>query len=529
MPVSVSWVPSRNTNGMASKSRSSSISSRQSNDMTSSFSANQSNGYATLTFMQQTQMDNLQAEVNNTPKEFGTTLSSLYEERDRPLLHTFAGGIKMGRMAPPPPGVDSHEDGGCSGDRISHSTVSGSSQVDQRSARLFFASNCDSNTQSASDCDNYGTKSHRTETVSVATQYEPQLCTLCQKVFDDSEDCVQHDKMCPERKVACPLRCGEIFRRCDVVCHVKSQALEHDPMPLPDKTQCPEDHSAFLLPVILNMLLERHGRTEQICAQAKQANDQQSPTPFLPKKICFSDSVASMDASSYRASFTPSGPERERAAGNDSFSHKASNNKEPTSNTRAGVPEPRTEVPLPTSREDDATSTIEKGLTYDENGNGCSENIYTDYSTADYQSSERTNMYVHDSSPKGVDDQSSGVPEPTHVEEASSVNESNEKLVENLLYRIELQHREVEEVLEQCNTYVVASMNKAQRAEVVDAVRTLVSTLDAKSKVIHDECVCLMCKRNINASLILEILHSWRCLDRCWHEVRVSLYDTIGV
>ncbi|EKF32963.1 hypothetical protein MOQ_003175 [Trypanosoma cruzi marinkellei] len=134
---------------------------------------------------------------------------------------------------------------------------------------------------------------------------ERLMCSSCGTSLNYPAALARHRMSCPEVEVLCPLMCGKTLRRGEVALHVKHDALEHAPMPVPNLANCAGDDPKVVLALVMNMLLEKTGILGERGLNTQTNNE----TPSLGYYVSGSHSSTletGRISESGRASFVPS-------------------------------------------------------------------------------------------------------------------------------------------------------------------------------------------------------------------------------
>lgn len=106
--------------------------------------------------------------------------------------------------------------------------------------------------------------------------FEKTRCALCGVVFPRSEE-LQHQSLCPQQFVRCPLGCGEAMRRADVTAHVHNTLWSHRPKAVDPATRGPEDPEC-VIQVLLKKLIDMHDSASRRLANPSSRST--TPQPY---------------------------------------------------------------------------------------------------------------------------------------------------------------------------------------------------------------------------------------------------------
>ncbi|EAN99328.1 hypothetical protein, conserved [Trypanosoma cruzi] len=192
---------------------------------------------------------------------------------------------------------------------------------------------------------------------------ERLMCSSCGTLVNYPAALARHRMICPEVEVLCPLMCGKTFRRGEVAQHVKQQALEHAPMPVPNLANCAGDDPKVVLALVMNMLLERAGIFGEGGLNTQRSNE----TPSLGYYVSGSHSSileTGRISDSGRPSFVPPKSAQTKLAMTSSplidQNHCFDNSPQSAFSLPEKMPIPRLIVPEPTGRGENCGSSVNK-------------------------------------------------------------------------------------------------------------------------------------------------------------------------
>ncbi|RHW73496.1 hypothetical protein DPX39_030046800 [Trypanosoma brucei equiperdum] len=532
----------RGVNELALKTHSSSVSSKQSYGVSSSRSVQLSASQLTTVCVRQAMVNQAQGLLTDNSNEV-TTLSNgaIGYQNQRPSYATKEG------CAAPSLSVAELSAVATNGSTVCKRLIVKDTPKEHCAAQPLLIEN--DNAQKTNDWNTSVAMTGCLEVESTpAPSSGPRQCSLCRRYLTDPDDPVQHKRMCQEKKLFCPLLCGKLLRRGDITRHVRETALEHNPLPLPSGPDYPEEHPAHVLAVVMNMFLEKNSGDKRA--------DEQFSLDLPPRRIRLSETSSSSVAASRRLSLNSTLCEKKPESDAVTPPKIQTSADVPLTQSSTGLPEPQARSPPTISQERDITYTIESELTSG-NDNSVAATDANDNNTstfgkasaavsAEEPDAARTTSELYNSRVPRKRSHSSNVesgctsrsggfgmanckgfrPE-APVSKGSS---ENGQALKELLIRINLQHEEVEKLREQRGAYDLSNVEDVkQRDEIMDAVRNVVTAFDGKNRSIHNDCKQLMGKTSLAPDLFLNVLHSWRSLDRHWNEVRVTLCDTARI
>ncbi|RNF13995.1 uncharacterized protein Tco025E_05971 [Trypanosoma conorhini] len=347
----------------------------------------------------------------------------------------------------------------------------------------------------------------------------PLLCRFCGAKFDYSAALARHKVLCLEVEVPCPLKCGKMFRRGDVAKHLQQQALEHKPMHVPDLATCAGDDPRIALALVLNLLLQKAsgaGKSDlNTPAEDGTAPSQRKKAEGTPPSTLGpggASAAARSSATSLLASpnTTAKVPSSTLVPRRGSGTHPKPTHILPGRAQKTGLINPE-----PAAPNENGSSRINEPITKPPRATELlipAEKASPNAPPTSASAEDTAGSSVK-RPPEGKGGQKSPPPggEDHELDEALRDIDQQQKSIDRLKARYEARHQK--------------DMSDEEQKRLLGEIQKTAGAIETRIKKLHKQVMEYVDRDEANPSSVIQMLGSWRLLERNWYDVKFAVYD----